>query len=397
MDANEKKIIASINFEKMLNYAQRLIRSKSINPPADYSEIYLIVQEEIKKIGLEVETFEGHPGKINVFSLLRGTDPKGQVLCLSGHMDVVPAGDEASWKYPPFAAEIHDNKIWGRGSADMKCALAANLYALEAVKRAGIPLRGSVIVGNTVDDETAGIWGMKYMVEKGLASKGWPLPSFHVVGEANHLNITGSFKGRLWLRITTKGKAAHGGAPENGINAIDKMIQLISKIREIPRVTHPLMGRDTLNLGILKGGTKVNVVPADCEAHFDFRMCSPGNTTSALQWFQETIKKLKAEDPQFEVGDFEFYERRDPVEINFAQPAIEVAKSCIREVKGKAPALDGTLSAGDAYHSLKKGIPGVFLGPGDLKVLHQNNEFLDIDEMNQAAKVYALLILRLCR
>ncbi len=396
MNTAEKKVIDSINLEKMLDYARRLIRSKSINPPADYSEVSRIVQEEIAKIGLEVEIFEGHPGKINVFSLLRGSDSKGQVLCLSGHMDVVPAGDESSWKYPPFAAEIHDHKIWGRGSADMKCALAAKLYALEAVKRAGIPLRGSVMVGNTVDDETAGIWGMKYMVEKGLAGKGWPRPTFHVVGEANHLNITGSFKGRLWLRITTKGKAAHGGMPENGINAVDKMIQLISKIREVPRATHPLMGKDTLNLGILKGGTKVNVVPADCEAHFDFRMCSPADTTSSLQWFEETIKKLEKEDPEFEVGDFEFYERRDPVEVDFQHPAMKVVRSCIQEATGKAPAMDGTLSAGDAYHSLKNGIPGIFLGPGDLNVLHKANEFLEIDEMNQAAKVYALLILRMC-
>jgi succinyl-diaminopimelate desuccinylase len=396
MDTREKKIMDGIQSEKMLDYAQRLIRSRDINPPADYSEIYRIVHEEMKKIGLEVETFEGHPGKINVFSILRGTDSGGQVLCLSGHMDVVPAGDESAWKYPPFAAEIHDGKIWGRGSADMKCALAAKLYALEAIKRAGIPLRGSVMVGNTVDDETAGIWGMKYMLERGLASKGWPLPSFHVVGEANHLNITASFKGRLWLRITTKGKAAHGGAPENGINAVDKMIQLISKFREIPRGTHPLTGKDTLNLGILKGGTKVNIVPADCEAHFDFRMGSPADTTSSLRWFQETIHNLKGEDPQFEVVDFEFYERRDPVEVDFAHPALAVAGSCIQEVTGKSPAMGGTMSAGDAYHSLKKGIPGIFLGPGDSNVLHQTNEFLDVQELNQAAKVYALLILRLC-
>ncbi len=397
MDVNEKKVVDSIDFGKMLDYARRLIRVKSVNPPADYSEIHRVVHEEIKKIGAEVDIFEGHPGKPNVFTILRGSDPKAPVLCISGHMDVVPAGDEKSWKYPPFAAETHDNKIWGRGSADMKCALAAKLYALEAVMRCKIPLRGSVIVGNTVDDEIAGVWGAKYMVEKGLAGKGWPLPNFHVVGEANRLNITGSFKGRLWLRITAKGKAAHGGAPENGINAVDKMIQLIGKIREIPRVSHPLMGRDTLNLGILNGGSKVNVVPAECEAHFDFRMCSPADTTSSLQWFQQTIEKLKAEDPQFEVGDFSFYERRDPVEVDFSLPAISVARSCIQDVTGKPPVLDGTLSAGDAYHSLKIGIPGIFLGPGDMKVLHQANEFLEIEEMNQAAKIYALLILRMCR
>lgn len=85
------------------------------------------------------------------------------------------------------------------------------------------------------------------------------------------------------------------------------------------------------------------------------------------------------------------------MEVNFAHPAIEVARSCIQEVRRKAPAMEGTLSAGDLYHNLKNGIPGLFLGLADLKVLHQANEFLEINEMNQAAKIYALLIMRLCK
>jgi succinyl-diaminopimelate desuccinylase len=175
----------------------------------------------------------------------------------------------------------------------MKCALAAQLYALEAVKRTAAPLRGSVMIGNTVDDETAGVWGMKYMIEKGLSTKGWPLPAFHVLGEANHLNITGSFKGRLWLHITTGGKSAHGGAPQTGINAIEKMIKLIEEFRKIPKTEHLLMGEDTFNLGILKGGAKVNIVPAECEAHLDFRMCSPADSESSLRQFKEIIQKLE--------------------------------------------------------------------------------------------------------
>jgi len=396
MDHQEKKILNSIDVKRMIDYAQRLIRSKSINPPADYSEISRIVFAENKKFGLRVEFFEGHPGKRNVFSLVEGSALQGPVLCLSGHMDVVPAGDERSWKYPPFGAEIHEDKIWGRGAADMKGALAAQLYALAAVKDSGVPLRGTVMLGNTVDDETAGKWGMKYMVEGGLTSKGWPLPTFHVLGEANHLNTTGSFKGRLWLRIVMKGKPAHGGAPEKGINAIDKMIQLVGKIKEIPRGKHPLMGEDTLNLGILQGGTKVNIVPAECEAHIDFRMCPPPDTTSSLHCFQETIGRLKAEDPQLAVEGFDIYERRDPVEVNFDHPLIETSKSCIREVTGNEPLREGALSAGDLYHTLKKGIPGVWIGPGEINILHQTDEFLDIDELTRAAKIYAFLILRVC-
>jgi succinyl-diaminopimelate desuccinylase len=396
MDRQEEKVVRSIDIKGMIDYAQRLIRSKSLNPPADYSEVSQIAFEEHSKLGLEVAFFEGRTGKINVFSLLRGSVPNGEVLCLSGHMDVVPAGDEKIWKYPPFGAEIRENKIWGRGAADMKCALAAQLYALAAVKRTAAPLRGSVMIGNTVDDETAGIWGMKYMIEKGLSTKGWPLPTFHVLGEANHLNITGSFKGRLWLHITTGGKSAHGGAPQTGINAIEKMIKLIEEFRKIPKTEHPLMGEDTFNLGILKGGAKVNIVPAECEAHLDFRMCSPADSESSLRQFKEVIQKLEGGDPHFRVSSLEAYERRDPVEVDFNHPLIEKVKLCIRDVVGKVPAMEGSLSAGDLYHCLKAGIPGIWVGPGDMNILHQTDEYLDLKEFIQAAKIYALLILRIC-
>jgi len=396
MSTLEEMIMNSIDIRGMIDYGQRLIRSKSINPPGDYSEISQIVLEEMRAVGLEVACFEGSPGKINVFSLMPGSDPNGQVLCLSGHMDVVPPGDEKIWKFSPFAAEIDDNKIWGRGSADMKCAMAAYLYALAAVKRGTLPLRGTVMIGNTVDDETAGIWGMKYMIEKGLATKGWPLPTFHILGEANHLNITGSFKGRLWMRMTTVGKSAHGGAPKSGINAIDNMIKLIERFGKVPKIKHPLMGEDTLNLGILNGGVKVNIVPERCEAHFDFRMCSPADTESSLRQFNEIIEKLEAEDPHFKVGEVEVYERRDPVQVDFSHPLIEKIESSIRDVTGKDPALEGTLSAGDQYHTLKAGIPGVWLGPGDVNILHQANEYVDLDEWVRAAKIYALAILRIC-
>ena len=392
----EKEILEKMDIEKMIAYGQRLIRSRSVNPPADYSEISQIAFEEQKRAGLEVAFFEGHPGKKNVFGLIRGSDPGGEVLCLSGHMDVVASGDEKAWKYPPFNGEIHENRIWGRGASDIKCALAAQLYALDAVKRGGFPLRGTVLIGNTVDDETAGAWGMKYMIEKGFATKGWPLPTFHILGEANHLNMTGSFKGRLWLRITTKGKSAHGGAPRTGINAIDQMIRLVEQYRKIPRTRHPLMGEDTLNLGILTGGTKVNIVPADCEAHFDFRMCSPSDSESSLRRFREIIKGLESEDPAFRVNGFEVYERRDPVEADFNHPLVGISKQCIREVTGKDPAMEGTLSAGDLYHSLKAGIPGIWIGPGDVNVIHQTDEHLDLDEWIRAAKIYALLIMRIC-
>ena len=138
----------------------------------------------------------------------------------------------------------------------MKAAIAAQIFAAKAVIESKIPLASSLMLGCTVDDETAGAWGMKYAIEKGLPSIGWPKPTAHVLGEANDLNLTGSFKGRLWARVSIRGKSAHGGEPSLGVNAIDQMIRLIQRFRTITSLSHPLMGRDTLNLGILQGGRR---------------------------------------------------------------------------------------------------------------------------------------------
>jgi succinyl-diaminopimelate desuccinylase len=278
----------------------------------------------------------------------------------------------------------------------MKAAIAAQIFAAKAVIESKIPLSSSFMLGFTVDDEIAGQWGMKYVVEKGLPFIGWPKPTAHVLGEANDLNLTGSFKGRLWVRVATRGKSAHGGEPGLGVNAIDQMIRLVERFRTITSLTHPLMGRDTLNLGILRGGQKVNIVPDACTAHFDMRMCAPGTSDSYENKMREMIADLKKEDSAFEASEFEIYEKRDPIEMDQSHPVLDIFKESIRSVCKKEPQYLGSLSAGDLYHTMKNGIPGAWIGPGDPKLLHQANERIRVEEIIKAAKVYALLILKYC-
>ena len=391
----EEKVLNKIDHQGLIELTQRLIQFQTINPPADYSEIAPYLQKVLSDTGMETHILEGTPGKKNAFALWRGSSAK-KVLLLSGHTDVVPAGDLKQWEHDPFKGEIHNDWLWGRGSVDMKAAIAAQIFAAKAVIESKIPLSSSFMLGFTVDDETAGPWGMKYAIEKGLPSIGWPKPTAHVLGEANDLNLTGSFKGRLWVRASTKGKSAHGGEPGLGVNAIDQMIRLIERFRTITSLTHPLMGRDTLNLGILQGGQKVNIVPDTCTAHFDMRMCAPGTADGYEKKMKEMIANLKKEDLTFETSEFEIYEKRDPIEMDPSHPVLDTFKESIRSVCKKEPHYFGSLSAGDLYHTMKNGIPGAWIGPGDPKLLHQANERIRVDDIIEAAEIYALLILRYC-
>lgn len=396
MTQEEKKVIERLDIDGMIDLAQRLIRIKNVNPPGDYFEISKVLHQEMQRMSLRVEIIEGYPGKINVFGILPGYEANGVTFLLSGHMDVVPVGDQKEWTHDPFGGEVYDGRLWGRGSIDMKSTIAAELFAVKAVMDSRIPLRGTVMVGGTVDDEIAGVWGMKYLLDYGFASKSLPMPTIHLLGEPSHLNITCSFKGRLWFKITTLGKSSHGGAPYEGINAIEKMMTLISEFKNIPKVNHPLMGEDTLNLGMIEGGEKVNVVPSRCTAHFDFRMCAPGNEDILESKLRETIKDLMAKDRDFRIKDFEIYEKRDPVEIRSDHEVIRRMSECVEEVTCMKPQFIGSLSAGDLYYSLKRGIPGAWIGSGDPSLFHKVDEHVEIEELIKAAQIYTILILRFC-
>jgi succinyl-diaminopimelate desuccinylase len=156
------------------------------------------------------------------------------------------------------------------------------------------------------------------------------------------------------------------------------------------------MGKDTLNLGVLQGGQKVNIVPDACTAHFDLRMCAPGKAEQYETLMRQKMEDLRREDSYFDISEFEIYEKRDPIEMDPSHPVLEPLRESIRTICKKEPRYLGSLSAGDLYHTMRNGIPGAWIGPGDPKLLHQVNERIRVEDVIKAAKIYALLILRYC-
>ncbi|MFQ5859143.1 MAG: M20 family metallopeptidase [Anaerolineae bacterium] len=369
----------------VIDLARALIRIPSENPPADYGPISAFIRETLSRTRAEVVIMEGEPGKTNVAALLRGEDPDGTTLLLNGHMDVVPAGDRSLWEVDPYTAEERDGEIWGRGTMDMKGSLAAQIQAFVAIANSKERLRGNLIFAATCDDETAGKMGMGYVFPTGLEAYGWPRPTFHLLGEANQLNITTAFKGRIWVEVEAIGKAAHGGAPDGGVNAIERVVTAGHALRELMSGQHRLVGQDTFNFGTIRGGEQVNVVPDLCTARFDLRF-GPHRTTDDIE---AGIRKAVAAAAEDATLRFKILERREPLEVAPEAPAIALLHECIAAVTGRRPEIQGTLSAGDLYYTALQGVPGVWVGPGDPALFHVINERVDKEELVQAARIYA--------
>ena len=391
-DSMESKALSALDHEYLVSLTQKLVRMRTPNPPADYSEIYPEMKSMMESLGLEVKVMQGMEGKPNVVGLWRGSDPTAPTLLLDAHMDVVPAGE--GWDVDPWAAEIRDGAIWGRGTADMKHSLAIMITVARALKDAGFKPKGNLMIAATNDDETAGKFGLKYVIEEGIAKAGWPQPDFHFLLEPSNWNVNVAFKGRVWIKVTVKGRSAHGGTPEKGINAITKMIELIGRLLSIKRHSHPLMPSDTINVGTIQGGEKTNIVPDTCTATFDYRFVGPCSGDQATQRFRNVVATLEQEDPEFTVTEFEVFENRDPVEADPKAYPLTLLADTVKDVSGRPGKPGGTLSAGNSYWSLRRGLTATMTGPGDPGIIHTSKEHITLKDLSEGARIVAAFTVR---
>ncbi len=391
--ALEQSILANISKQELIDLTRCLVAFKSENPPADYAAIAQFLYHEYQMAGFDVQIVAGQQDKPNVCARWKGSGESTEILLLSGHMDVVPPGE--GWPHDPYAATVIDDCLSGRGTADMKGALAAQLLAVKALLKAGVRPKGDLYLFATVDDETAGTMGLRYIVREGLERLGWPKPTFHILGEASSLNLCVAFKGRMWVRITLQGRSAHGGNPQAGISAIEKMMFLLPEFLRIERMTHPLMGTDTINIGTIQGGEKTNIVPDTCTVTIDYRYVAPQTSADIEAKLRQAIAQIAARDPEVKLKEFTVFERREPKELPQDNKYFQSLKSITEEVIGRPVNFGGVLSAGDTYWTISAGIPAVFYGPGDLKVVHTNKERVPLDELDAVARIFALYALRM--
>ena len=378
-----------IQKKELVDLTIELVRTPTENPPGNEKAAAQFLKPLLSKMGFKVKTVLSPKGRWNLLAEKRW-GRGGRKLIFNGHLDVVPAGKASQWKYPPFQGKRFKGKIYGRGSSDMKSGIASFIHALSTIERSKIPLhQGAVILHLVSDEESHGHQGMGVLTQRERIQGDAAL-----VGEPTDLQPVIAQKGALWLRILTIGKSAHGSKPHLGVNAVEKMMKLIERLRILPlEKDHPLLGKPTLNIGTIHGGTKVNIVPEGCEIEVDRRMLPGEKKEEVLGEIKEMLDSLQSEDPffQYRTEEIDFAE---PSEVDPEEQIVKIGVEAIENVMGRKPILRGFSGFTDSRFYINRcRIPTLVFGPGGVDQSHTMDESVEVDALVHAAHIYAMILL----
>ena len=350
--------------------------------------VALFLDELLRAEGLAVELAEVEPGRPNVIARLAGTAP-GPCLMLNAHIDTVP-GYGMPDAYTP---RWRDGRLWGRGAADMKGALACMAGALRALRRSGRPLAGEVVLAGVVGEES-GSHGTLHLVEAGGRA------DFAIVGEPTRLRIARAHKGGMWAEVKFEGRAAHGSVPEQGVNAIQHAARFVTAVEtrlrpQLDGRTHPLLGRATVNTGVIRGGDRPPTVPSWCSVQLDRRWLPGEDHAGVLEELRDLLRELEADLPELRwtveempgTATFVHWWLDTPEDVA-GMPELRAA---VEHVQGQAAELTGVQFWTDAALLAHQGAtPAVVCGPGDIAQAHGDEEWVEREQLELATRVYLL-------
>jgi succinyl-diaminopimelate desuccinylase len=374
--------------ELAIEMTRDLIALDTTNPPGNEAAAAHYLAERARDTGLTCEIQPLSDARANIAieipDVVGDTRP---ILMYCGHLDTVSVGTKP-WAHPPFSAAIADNRIWGRGSVDMKAGVAAMVAGMAASMDSDVAntcrLRFAGLAGEEVD-----CCGSRSYLDQGRMDDVDAL----VVAEPTNLRVGLAHKGALRVEIIVHGQAAHGAMPETGTNAIDFMIAALGAIRDVHTIPaqHALLSAPTLSVNRIDGGLRTNVVPDCCRAELDIRTV-PG------QSHQTILDRIRAATTQIANAS-------DSLEIDVSMMQSVPAVECPADhslARGMADALvaatgEPAMFSGMPYFSdasvlsPPRNIPTLMFGPGDETLAHSVNENVEIDQIICATKAFAAL------
>ena len=348
--------------------------------------------------GLGAARDEAAPGRPNLVCTVSGR-AAGRHLLLCGHTDTVPLNRDDPGV--GFAGEVRDGELLGRGAVDMKGGIAAMAAALVALARSGALSAGRVTLAAVIDEELESL-GAERLIATGFAADG------AIVGEPSDNRLWLGHKGLEWLAIDFHGRAAHGGTPKAGINAISAAARFVALVEErlAPVLTaraHPLLGPPTLNLGTIRGGDQPSTVAATCSIGVDRRSVPGESFASICAELTELLAVVERERPGLKTGLRRVEGGMATLEhlalvTAAGDPIARAVTAALLAVRGGAGS-DGAFPAwtDGALLAAFGGIPTVILGPGDLALAHSPREAVPTAELLEAARIYAAAALVFCR
>ncbi len=403
--------------EEATAFTSDLIRIPTVNPPGEhYEDCARFIGRTLDRFGFETEYFaaEGRPEhtarhpRINVVGTRRGPHSRPTVH-LNGHFDVVPAGE--GWTLDPFGGVVRDGKIYGRGSCDMKAGISAAVFAVEAIRRAGVGLPGTVEVSGTVDEESGGFAGVAWLAEHGRISS--TRTDYCIIPEPLNVDrVCIGHRGVYWFEVAARGHIAHGSMPFLGASAIDGMARFLQAVQddlqpvldsrrtEVP-VVPPAARQATINVNGIFGGQPVEGIQTPCVADvcravFDRRFLLEEGFEGTKREIEELLDQVRGRVPRVQ------YSLRDlmvvhPTRTPDDSPVIAALEAGISRVLGRRPTRVASPGTYDHKHVARiAGVPHcVAYGPGELEQAHQPDEYCRVDDLVNSTKVLALAILEL--
>jgi acetylornithine deacetylase/succinyl-diaminopimelate desuccinylase family protein len=338
--------------------------------------------------GIPFERQTVSPGRDNLIARYESPHRRRTVL-FDAHQDTVPTD---GMTIDPFAAEIRDGKLYGRGACDIKGGMAAMLIALDRLVRERPEGSASVVMACTVDEEFTHT-GSSHLATSPHGA------DVAVVAEPTMLNLVTRHKGAVRWKIRTRGVACHSSTPHLGQNAIYRMAAVVDALaghaEELARSSDPILGPPTLSVGRIEGGQSVNVVPDWCEIEIDRRVIPGEAPLDCMKRVEELLRRR--------LGEVDWIEFLPPwVNMPALSPGesdqggwIDVARGAVGRAIGRPPEIMGVPYGTDAGPLGAAGLPCIVLGPGDIAQAHTKDEWIDLDQVRAAVDAYYQIALDL--
>lgn len=409
--------------DELITLAGDLIRIPSENPSGDCTDVGVFIADHLRAAGLDPEIHDAGDGRLSIVvhratspSTAAGDTPEQRHLVLAGHTDVVPVGDLSRWTFPPFAGDVVDGYLRGRGASDMKAGLAGLIHTLVVLHRLGVPLAGRLSLAAVPDEEQGGPRGADWLLDQGVLDGA----TGAIIAEpAERTHPTIGQKGSNWFRMTIEGKPGHGSLqPLNGVNANLLAAKAIIALQQLWDMT-PSAPADvlelieaskdyaeeregyapgigavfehvTINVGTIHGGTSSNVVADRCVVDIDTRVPIGLTRRQVLARVDELLAEAGVEATIEPLGFCS-----EPNWTLPTDPIVEVLIDSLRELTGD-PSANGVLqwASSDARTFRSHGIPVLQYGPAVLATIHGFDEKAPVADVVLAAKTYALTTLR---
>jgi succinyl-diaminopimelate desuccinylase len=381
-----------LSLEELGTSLSALVRTPSVNP--GMSELAMVeeIERQLEATGCELERVESMPGRPSLAAVLPGSDD-GPRLVLNGHMDTVAIDDPSRWSVDPFAGEIRDGAVWGRGSVDMKGGLASQIACAKVLSGMRDKLRGSLVLHFASGEET-GERGTLSLIEAGFVG------DWGITTEPTGLEIATAERGTGWFRIRLTGRSTHAATPAAGANPIPPVADVLTALRrydeDLTSRTHDLLGHPICTVTMLSAGAEHNAVPDSCEITVDRRLI-PGESHEEIH---DDLRRLASEAVGGHAGvsaEVEpIHHPFEAAEVPSESAFIDVVDRAVTEVTGEPGRIVGTPYGSDVRNLVNDAkMEAITFGAGDVSMCHCPDERQSLEQLKQATTVMTLVAIDL--